>query len=177
MAFIPKPVITGTALPTTYIWELAAIEDLKIDPDFKRLLLRLYQNIAETNSAVNTKANGIYDRQVATSSKLFFSSNTANTSQLRPGIETAVIFPALPNAGTVSVAHNIKCTTTTEFVIIEGAASKKTAAFSYLPLPFASSIDVAHNIEVTVDATNVNITTGFNYSAYSGVIILELILQ
>lgn len=176
MAFIPKPVATGTALPTTYIWELAAVQDLKIDPDFKRLLLRLYQNIAETNSAVNTKANGIYDKQIATSSKLFFSSNPANALQLRPGIETVVVFPALPNAGTVSVAHNIKCTTTTEFVIIQGAASKKTAAFSYLPLPFASAVDVAHNIQVTVDATNVNITSGSNYSAYSGVIILEFLL-
>lgn len=177
MTFIPKPVKTGVALPTTYVWELSIINSLKIDDTFKDLLVRLYQNISEMNDAINDKANGDYDVQLATTNKLLFSSNPANAAALRPGVGRAVVFPALPNAGTISQPHGITCTTTTQFFIINGAASKQAAAFSYLPLPFASSVDVAHNIQVDVDATNVNITSGSNYSAYSGIIILELILQ
>ncbi len=177
MAFIPKPVNTGPALPTTYVWELAAIQELRIDDSFKDLLVRLYQNISEMNDAINDKANGEYDVQLVTTNKLLFSSDPSLSAALRPGVGRVVVFPVLPNAGTVSQPHGIQCTTKTQFFIIQGAASKQTAAFSYLPLPFASAVDVAHNIQVTVDATNVNITSGSNYSSYSGVIILELILQ
>lgn len=177
MAFIPRPVTPGPSLPTTFVWELSVIQTLNIDSAFKDLLLKLYQNISEMTDAINDKANGEYNVQLSTTNKQLFSSNPANVSQLRPGIATVVVFPAGPNAGSVTQPHGINCTTTTTFFIIQGAASKTTAAFSYLPLPFVSSVDVAHNIQVTLDATNVTLTSGSNYSAYSCIIILEFLLQ
>jgi hypothetical protein len=76
-----------------------------------------------------------------------------------------VNFGALPNTATKSVAHGITITTATTFTRIYATASD-TSGSTYIPIPFSSPTLVS-NIQITVDATNVNITTGSNRSNFN----------
>lgn len=171
----------GEYVPTTEIWQV--IQELSTanpnSDQFKELIVRLALIVNRINLAVNTKETGIYDnaREFITCEQYFpnpiFFSGTPQTPEYRLVYRT-VVYPAvpLPNAGTLSIPHNITCTAATSFTRIYGEATNPST--SYIPLPFVSATDVAHNIEVNVDTTNVNIITGANYSAYTiSYIILE----
>ncbi len=170
----------GEYVPSTEIWQV--IEELsKANPgsdQFKELIVRLALIINRINLAVNTKETAIYDNLNEFVTSVTFppdptlSSQTAQTPEQRAGLRKLIIFGALPNAGTKSVAHGIPCTIATAVIRTYGGATNPGVA--YIPLPFVSAVDVAHNIQVDWDTTNVNVTTGANYSAYTvSYIILE----
>ena len=170
----------GEYVPSTEIWQV--IEELsQANPgsdQFKELIVRLALIINRINIAVNTKETAIYDNlnefvtSVAFPADPALSSQTSQTPQQRAGLRKLIIFGALPNAGTKSVAHGIPCTTATAVIRTYGGATNP--GVKYLPLPYVSATDVAHNIEVNWDTTNVNVITGANYSAYTvSYIILE----
>lgn len=73
---------------------------------------------------------------------------------------------ALPNATTKSVAHGLTVDANFSLIHLYGAATKATATFASLPLPYASPT-LNENIKINLDATNVNITTAIDYSAYT----------
>ena len=91
-----------------------------------------------------------------------FRSNTVPSTLL--GVYRVVVDTgALPNAATNTVAHGITTTANTYFTRIYGAA-KDPATPLWIPLPYVSAVNP---VEIFVDATNINIVTTTNMSAYT----------
>ena len=100
----------------------------------------------------------------------WFTAGDAN--KFRYGSRTVIDFGALPNTATKSTAHGINVTANTRFTRIYGVANDPSTSF--IPLPF---VDTAGNsIELNVDATNVNVITPADYTAYTDTyIVLEYV--
>jgi hypothetical protein len=164
--------LPGVLIPTTNIWDTNEIYDIDVNSlEFKELLVRLYQNLNNMALAVNDKDTGYYPLVPYINSQVFFpdpalDSTTVSQPVWRAVSRVVVNFGVLPNTGVKSVPHGIMdIGATFSFTRIYGAASDQIA-FSYIPLPYASPT-LANNIELSVDATNVTITTGSNRSNYT----------
>lgn len=169
----------GAFLQTTNVWDPTEIYSTDVtSPAFKELLVRLYQNLNKMALITNVKDTGMYvDSEFVTGSQYFvnpsLNSTTAQHPTLRPVFRKVINFGALPNTATKSVAHGIAPTASFSFTRIYGCATNPST--SYIPLPYASSV-LASNIELNADATNVNVITGSNRTAYTiTYIILEYI--
>jgi len=165
--------LVGAYVPTSYIWDVSQLADIEVtSPEFKELLVRMYQNLSFMAIVLNTKATGIYDTQEYPNSKLFFP-NPANTSQTNVGpnyrqvLQKTINFGALPNAATKSVAHGIVNVNSSLTWVNITACATDTTGLTGLNIPYASTTAVADNIEIFADATNVNIITGSNRSNYN----------
>ena len=117
------------------------------------------------------------DSEFVTSGQYFsspaLSSATPQNPALRGVFRKVINFGALPNTGIKSVAHNIDPTASFSFTRIYGCSTNPST--SYIPLPYASPT-LANNIELNADATNVNVTTGSDRTAYTiTYIVLEYI--
>lgn len=163
--------LVGLYVPTTNIWDVGQIRDMDINsPDFKELLVRLYQNINDISTALNIKDSAYYDTSEFVNGQMFFpnpalagSASTIPTP--RPVFRLVVNFGALPNTGTTTVPHELTFTSGCTLTRAYGAASD-TSGKNYIPIPYASPV-LADNIELKVDATNVTIITGSNRSAFN----------
>lgn len=173
----------GAFVPTTNIWDVAG-QIMAVDvnsPEFKELLIRLYQNINNIAISLNIRDAGYYDTSEFVNGQLFFpdpslSSSSTTNPAFRQVTRKVINFGALPNAGTKTVAHGIPVTTEYTFTRIYGCASD-TTGLTYIPLPYASPV-LANNIELSVNATNVVVTTGSNRTNYNiAYIILEYLIQ
>ena len=103
-------------------------------------------------------------------------STTAQSPSMRQVYRLVVNFGALPNATTKSVAHGLTITSGYSLTRLY-AASTKNDQSSFLPIPYASPT-LNQNILLNMDATNVNITTAIDYSAYTiTYVIIEIIKQ
>lgn len=173
--------LTGVFLPTTNVWDVGELQDIDVtSPEFKLLLIRLYQNINEIALSVNIRDAAYYNTQEFVSGQLFFPNPAANdtsssANDFRQGMRMVIDFGSLPNAGSKSVAHGITVSATTSFTRIYATASDQVA-FSYIPIPYASST-AANNIELSVSATNVTITTGSNRTNFTTCIVVLEYLQ
>ncbi len=172
--------ISGSFVPTTFIFDVAKLQDVDVNSDqFKELLVRLYQNLNRMVLSLNVKTSGYFPLNQFVMGDQYFPA-TASTSltqaNYRPATRVVINFGALPNTGTKAVAHGITCTANTSFVRIYGTASD-TTGFNYIPLPYASPT-LANNIELKVDATNVTVITGSNRTNFNlCYIVLEFITQ
>jgi hypothetical protein len=171
----------GSFVPTTNIYDVGSIEQLDVNsPEFKELLVRLYQNLNNMALVLNLKDTGVYTLGAFLNSQTWFpnpSLTSASTTypSMRQVFRTTINFGALPNTGAKSVAHNIIVTNSTTFTRIYATASD-TTGFNYLPIPYASPT-LVNNIQIDVDATNVTITTGSNRSNFNVCyVILEYLL-
>lgn len=166
-----NPAGYGAYNPTTNIWDVSQIYSVEVNsPEFKELLVRLYQNLNLLATLVNLKDTGYYDLQEFINGQQYFpnpalSSSTGTMPTYRPVYRKVINFGTLPNTGTKSVAHGITCTTATSFTRIYATATDPVG-FNYIPIPYASPT-LINNIELNVDATNVNITTGSNRTAFT----------
>jgi hypothetical protein len=172
---------TGMFIPTTNIWDTSSLEAVKFpNPEMKELFVRLYQNLNLTSSTLNLRDAGYYPITEFVNGQLYFpnpayNSSTATTPTYRQVYRKVINFGALPNTGTKSVAHGITITSSVTFTRIYATATQPSTSF--IPIPYASPT-LANNIELNVDATNVNITTGSNRSAYTVTyVVLEWIKQ
>lgn len=162
---------TGSFVPTSYVWDVAQLYAIDVkSPEFKELLVRLYQNLNLMALSLNTRDAGYYNTAEFINGQLFFPNPALNSSTQQDAVfrqvyRMVVNFGSLPNTGTKSVAHGITVTPMTTFTRIY-AASSNTIGNSYIPIPYASPT-LANNIEINVDATNVNITTGSDRTAYT----------
>lgn len=168
----------GTLIPTSYIWDVSLIEQIDVtSPEFKELLVRLHQYINDMALAINLKDTGVYDVEEHVNGQGFFpvDPNIQDSETYRGVYRKVVYYPtALPNAGTVNIPHDITLNVACTFTRIYGVAND-IASGSYLPLPYASPT-AANNIELSVNGTNVTITTGSDRTAYTqNYIILEFI--
>jgi hypothetical protein len=174
---------SGAFVPTNYLWDIQQLESGNLKEDeFRLLLVRLYQNINNIALVLNMKDTGMYNTSQFVTSQQFFpnpalNSSTPQVATFRQAYRILINFGALPNAGTKSVPHGITCTSATTVTRIYGAATDPVSPFSYIPLPYASATAVADNIELYADGTNINVTTGANYSAYTTTYIIFEFLQ
>lgn len=170
----------GAFIPTTNIWDVSQIYSTNVNsPEFKELLVRLYQNVNNIALSVNIRDAGMYDTQEFVNGQTFFpnptlSSASSTTPAQRQVYRKVINFGTLPNAGTTNVAHGLTVNTGFSFTRIYGCATDPVNSV-YLPLPYASPTG-ANNIELKVDATNVTIITGSNRTAFTTTyVVLEYI--
>lgn len=157
---------TGLFVPTNFLWDINLLQDTKLDsPEFKELLIRLYQNINSMCIALNLKDSGYYVQQEFLNGQLLFPNPTDPLLQDRQIFRMVVNFGTLPNNTSISVPHNIEVDGSYSFTRIYGSSSDPIN-LNFIPLPYASS-NGTDNIQLDVDATNVTLTTTIDYSAYT----------
>jgi len=150
--------------------------DLIIPEDPKEANLILTDYMRNVVDALNDKEIGQYNTVELVSGQKWFTQGDANKE--RYVYRKVIDFGALPNAATKSVAHGISTTQNTVFTRIYGTATDPGASTitSAIPIPYVDPGTLANGIELNVDATNVNVTTAANYTAYTNCyIVLEYI--
>lgn len=184
--YYPTQANPGLFVPTTNIWDVTDLENIDINsPEFKDLLVSLYQNLNSMALALNLKDTGYYTIEEFLNSQVFFPNPTltstgSQTPVYRQVFRTVVNFGALPNNSTKSVAHNIQIVAPAanqySFTRIYATATDPVNHL-YIPIPYASTT-AADIIELNVDATNVNITTHSDKTNYTlTYVVLEYIKQ
>jgi hypothetical protein len=161
----------GSFVPTTNVWDVSQIYQVDVtSPEFKELLVRLYQNVNLIATVLNTKDTGYYDVLEFVNGQIYFpdpalNSTSSTSPSYRQVFRTVVNFGALPNTGSKSVAHNIPdINDGVTFTRIYATASD-TTDFDYIPIPYASVS--GDDVELSVDATNVTITTASDRTAFN----------
>jgi hypothetical protein len=135
--------------------------------DFVEDLELLYKRVA---ASVNTKVGGLFvPYEVATFKQFPLRSTTAPfpylPQQFTNVYRKTVDFGALPNTALKSVAHGITFTANSKATMIYAAATDPVNLL-YIPIPF-SSPTLNENIKISIDATNINITTAIDYSPFT----------
>lgn len=163
-----NPKLNGAFVPTTDVWDVAQLEDIDVtSPEFKELLVRLYQNINNIALILNMKDTGTYSLEEFVNGQAFFpnlllNSSTAQRAALRQVIRKVINMGALLNAAPTTVNHGITITPSTTFTRIYACASDPVG-LTYIPIPdtgaFAASI--------VVTATQVTILPAVNLAAYT----------
>lgn len=163
----------GLFIPTNYIFDVQQLQQVDVNsPEFKELLVRLYQNINSMCIALNLKDSGYYNTQEFVNGQSWFpnpalTSASATTPTFRQVYRQVVNFGTLPNAAAKAVLHNIPITIGYSFTRIYAVSSDKVA-LTYIPIPY---VDVATagaaDIQLDVNATQVVITTASNRTNYT----------
>lgn len=171
----------GVYLQSTQIWDVTEIKDIDVTkPEFKELLVRMYQNLNQMSLVINNKESSYFDTAETVKGQAFFpnpaySSATAVKPEYRQSFNKVINFGALPNNTTKSVAHGISINAGYTFTRIYATATN-TTALTAIPIPYVDPASLANGILLSVDATNVNIKTAANYSTYNVTyVILEYI--
>lgn len=150
--------------------------DLIIPDDWAEANLILTDYFRNLVDALNDKEIAQYNTvELVTGQKWF---TPGDATKLRYVYRKIIDFGALPNAATKSVAHGITTTATTVFTRIYATATDPAASTtnSAIPIPYVDPAVLANGIEINVDATNVNIITAANYTAYTTTyVVLEYI--
>lgn len=170
MALNNNATLYGSFVPTTFILDVDRLYQVDVkSPEFKEILVRLYQGLNSMLLALNIKDTGYYVRQEFVNGQQYFpnpanNSSTPATASMRQVFRTTVNFGALPNAGLKSVPHSIPITDGFTFTRIYGCSSD-VSGNTYIPLPYVDA--AGNNIELYVDATNVNIVTTSDRTNYT----------
>lgn len=168
---------TGLFVPSTNVWDIQSLQENKdVSPALKEVLVRLYQNINSIELALNLKDSGYYQNYEFLNGQQFFSDSTNTDITGRQVFRTVVVFGALPNATLKTVPHGIGFTNGCSITRVYGTATDNVA-MNYIPLPYASPT-LNKNIELSIDRTNVTITTGIDMTAYTiTYVIVEYVKQ
>lgn len=164
MAFAEETKNAGLYVQSTAVWDVARLQEVDVQsPEFKELLVRLYQNVNSIVIALNLKDSAYYVNQEFVTGQLFFNSVDQTQLGLRAVFRKVINIGAL-GAGVTTIAHGLAITNTWKFTRIYGVASD-TVGFNYYPLPWASAAG-ATNIELKVNLNNVVITnnSGINFT-------------
>lgn len=161
----------GAFVPTSDVYDILNQGNPQSE-DFQLFLVRLRQSINNIALVLNIKDSGYYLPVEFVNGQLYFpnpdtSITAANKKNAvyRQAYRIVVNFGALPNTATKSVAHGIAdINAQFTFTRMYAAASNPTG-LSYLPIPNA-------DITMSADATNVNITTISNLTAYTRTLVV-----
>lgn len=125
----------------------------------------------QTESVVNGKQNGTFTTVEYPTGQQWFS--TANPRDTRGAFRKVIDFGALPNAALKQVAHGL--TVDADFLVtrLEAFASD-TTGFTYVPIPYAAAAGL---IELSMDNTNINITTTTNRTNYNSCYVIVEFLR
>jgi hypothetical protein len=156
MAFVPTQLQnTGMYIPTTSVYDVSRLYEVDVQsPEFKELLVRLYQSVNNIALSLNNKDSALYQTQEFDNGQLFFNPNSTNILDSRNCFRMTINVGALP-AGVTTVAHNIAPTNTYTFTRLYGVATD-SIGLNYYPLPFAGA--VGNNIELRANNVNIIIT-------------------
>jgi hypothetical protein len=175
--------MAGPYLPTTQLWDVSEIYSTpELSPGMQELFVRMYQNLNLMALTINGKDIGSYVQLEGVSGQTFFSnpslsSVTSTQPTARQVYRKVINFGALPNAGInplKSVPHGLTITPATTLTRLYGASTRPGVGF--IPLPYSSSV-AGDIIELSMDATNINITTSSNKSLYTVTYIIIEILK
>lgn len=179
----PPEINPGLYFGTTQVWDVGEIQGLEgTAPELKELLVRLYQNLNNSMLALNAKDSALYAQQEFVCGQLYPPTGApagAAPNYPRPVFRKLIEFGALPNTAAKNVAHGLTfppapAPNTFVFTRIYGVASDLTGVL-YMPLPYASPV-LANNVELSVNATNVTVTTGTNLTSFTQTwIVLEFL--
>jgi len=172
--------VSSSSIPTTAVLDVSDVYSTDVtSPEFKELIVRLYQNFNMMLLAINDKDTGIYDTDEFITGQSYFSnpglnSSTSSIATEREVYRKVINFGTLPNTATTSVSHGITIDVNVTFTRIYGASSNSLGT-SFIPLP-NSSTTLNKNVELIVTNTNVSVITGIDMSAYTRTyIVLEYI--
>lgn len=171
--------LMGQFVPSTQVWDVSEIHKTDVtSPEFKELIIRLYQNLNNHAIALNDKDSGVYDVQEYICGQSYFptsvggASSDAITPLPRAVYRKVFDFGALLNAIPKNLAHDITLTPELMFTRIYGATCDPINHI-YLPLPYSSATLIS-NIELQVNDINIIVTPGSDRTAFTKTyIILE----
>lgn len=171
----------GQFVPTTQVWDVSDIYSMDVkSPEFKELIVRLYQNIGNVTQVINNKDTGVYNTAEFLCGQIYFPNPNPIAGQpndFRQVYRKVIQCGALLNTATKTVAHGITITPGLFFTRIYGT-TKDPVANRWLPLPFTSPGALAGAIELWVDGANVTIITGSDRTMYTQTnVILEYLKQ
>jgi hypothetical protein len=162
---------SGLFLPLTQLIDIQAIySNQELSEDLKQIMIRIVQAFNEYAQAINLKNTGIYDVQEFVTGQVYFpnpanGSISADPKIFRQVARIVVDFGALPNNKNQAVPHGLTITADTTFTAIYATATNTTAMTGVpIPITFVASGNI---IDLRVDATNVNIQTNFNATAFN----------
>lgn len=164
MAYIPdQQQNTGSYVPTTNVWDVARLYEVEVgSPEFKELLVRLYQNVNNIALVLNTKVTGYYLNEEFVSGKLFFNPASTDPLQLRPGFIKTINTGAL-GAGVTSVNHGIAVNANLKWMFISGAATN-TSTLVGVPLPYVSVANTHIQVSTTATQVVINNNSGVTFT-------------
>ncbi len=164
MAYPPIQQNTGLYVPNTFMLDVQELYSVDVtSPQFKELLVRLYQNLNVICESLNKKESGLYKTQEFVSGNLFFNPLSSNQNDLRSEFITVVDFGALPNSATTTVAHNIPDVSDQWWWTMVYATATDPVTQTGITLTYPI---------VQVDSTNVTITTTSDLSAFTRCIVV-----
>lgn len=162
-----NPQQVGDFIATTSLFDAAQLQAINVnDPEFKQLLIKLYQSVNDICLRLNKKDSGFYVTSEFVNGQIYFpnpnlNSTTSSVATLRQVTRKVINMGPLSNAGTTTKAHGIPITSNTTFTRIYATASDTTNNF-YIPIPNSDN----YNTSMVVTLTNVEITTTVDLSAY-----------
>jgi hypothetical protein len=168
MAYIPdQQKNTGLYVPTTNVWDTSRIDLIKdISPEFRELLVSLFQNINNIAITLNAKDSAFYITEEFQTGQVYFNPNASNVLDLRAGFRVVIDTGAL-GAGATVVAHGLTFPATAKLASLTGGATRSTA-FAWYPIGGTP-------ITANVDATNININNTSGVVFDSSMVILEYV--
>ena len=150
-----------TSIPTTVVFDVGEITA----ENSSELIVRLYIATNNIIEALNKKDTGYYLTTTFNTGQVFFNANN-DFNQLRSIYRIVVPFGALPSSSTKSVAHGItNLGTTWSFTRIDCVSTKPNT--QSIHIPGFDPADITKPINIWIDATNVNIQTTSNMSAFT----------
>ena len=125
----------------------------------------LVEQLKKINQQINDRTIGFYlDQELLSGNSFIPDPGAANQQQFRTVFRTVVIFGALPNATTKSVAHDLTVDANFQIVKMWLAASDPTG-FTGFALSYWSVASA--DITLNYTATDVVVTTESNYSNFT----------
>jgi len=177
---------TGSFVPTTNIWDVSRLLEVEVtSPEFKELLVRLYQNVNALSLALNTKDSALYFQEEFVSGQVWTNLLSSDPNDQIQGFRKVIMAssnplipdpPVLP-AGITNFPHGLVPLPSTsatytgwKFVEIRGVASN-TQTLLYYPINYAG----VNNIAAFVNATNVVVENNSGIDFDKVIIVLEYI--
>ena len=157
MALPEQQINTGLFRPTTTILDVSRLQDINVtSPEFKELLVRLYQTVSNIDIAVNLKESSLYFLEEFVTGQLWHNTADPDPNNQRQGFRKVITGTTL-GAGVTNFAHGLTITSTWKLTHLYGGASDSVGMVYY---PITHPLIAAH-----VDVTNVvvNNTTGVTF--------------
>jgi hypothetical protein len=138
--------------------------------DQNELLIKMTTLFNDIAYKVNIREISVYQTVEVLTGQSWFSRNVAiNPNSSRPTFRLVMVFPTIAGTATTSLPHGLVGLSTYTFTEIRGTLNLPGTPL-FAPIPQAAPDDVA----ITIDATNVNITTSTGtYNGASAIVVLE----
>jgi hypothetical protein len=146
--------------------------EFAVPDDPKRMREFIQQRESTTATVMNLKENGQYDTSEKLTGQQWFST-ASGINKPRYSFRKVINFGALPNNATKTSAHGLTIDANTILTRLYGSSTNPSTKF--IPIPYASTT-AANSVEIFMDSTNISVTTGIDYTAFTVTyIVVEII--